>query len=248
MLNVVKASFYKMFHDKAFWISLAGTAGWALVVIAAQVLTSKTRGITDLSQLANRWYGFIGLHSIEVPLIFSAVVLFSGDFRDKSWKLLIAKGITKTSYFLSKLISMLCLTTIISFISILTIAICNVVILHAPMDAAYVGNVLLYFLGQTLAHFSIAVLVITVICIVKRGEIASAVCMVMMVLGYVILHGIESSLAFGEVITDHWAFSQTAFVEFGGAANWGRLFITFLGYLVICSAFTILYLKHKDVE
>ena len=248
MLNAVRASFYKMFHDKAFLISIGGTVCWAVIVILAQLLTSKARGITDVSQLANRWYGFIGLHSIEVPLIISAAITFSGEFKDKSWKLLIAKGISRTSYFLSKLISMACLTVIICFVSILATAVGNVVLLHATMDLNYVVNVFAFFLGETVAHLSIAVLTITVICIVKRGEIAVMICLALMVLGYVILHGIESALSLGEVITDYWAFSQTGFVEFAGAVSWGRLFITLLGYLVVCSLIAITILNHKDVE
>lgn len=247
MLNAMRASFYKMFRDKAFAFCLLGTACWSIIVIMAQVFTSSARGIADVSELANRWYGFIGLHAIEVPLIISAVLLFSGEFRDKSWKPLIAKGISKTSYFLSKLISMLCLTVILCFVSILTLAIGNVVLLHATMDSSYIGNVLLFFLGQTIAHCSIAIVTIMVICIVKRGEIASILCL-MMVLGYVILRGLENALSLGELITDYWAFSQTAFVDFGMVTNWGRIFITFLGYLVVCSVITITFLKSKDIE
>lgn len=248
MLNVMRASFYKMFRDKAFWISIAGTACWAMIVIIAQVLTSRSRGISDVSQLANRWFGFIGLHSIEIPLIMSAVLLFSGEFRDRSWKLLIAKGISKTSYFFSKLICMLCLTVIISFVSIMTLAISNVVLLHATMDATYVGNTLRFFLGETIAHFSIAVLIITIICIVKRGEIASMICLFLMIFGYVIFHGLETTLSLGEVITDYWAFSQTAFVDFAGPVLWGRIVLTFLGYLTACSLITVLFFKNRDIE
>ena len=248
MLNVMRASFYKMFRDKVFWISIAGTACWAMIVIMAQVLTSKARGISDVSQLANRWYGFIGLHSIEIPLIISAVLLFSGEFRDRSWKLLIAQGISKTSYFFSKLISMLCLTVIISFVSILTLAIGNVALLHATMDASYVGNVLKFFWGETIAHFSIAVLTIMIICIVKRGEIASMICLFLMIFGYVIFHGLEAALSLGEVITDFWAFSQTAYVDFEGTVLWGRIVLSFLGYLAACSLISVLFLKNRDVE
>lgn len=248
MLNVIRASFYKMFRDKAFGICMAGSAAWALIVIMAQVLTSSARGITDVSELVNRWYGFIGLHVIEVPLIISAVLLFTGEFRNKSWKLLIAKGISRTSYFFSKLISMACLTVIICFISILTLAIGNVLLLHAGMNAAYVGHVLVFFLGQVLAHLSIAVLTMAIICIVKRGEIASIICLFLMVFGYVTLSGVEKAFSIGEVITDFWAFSQTAFVEFNGPILWGRLFTSFLGHLVICSLIAITFLKCKDVE
>lgn len=248
MLNAMRASFYKMFRDRAFIPCLAGTIFWSVIVIMAQILTSSSRGIQDLSELANRWYGFIGLHAIEVPLIVSAVLLFSGEFRDKSWKLLIAKGISRTSYFLSKLVSMLCLTLIISFLSIMTLAIGNVSLLHATMNAAYVGNVLLFFLGQTIAHFSIAAVTIMVICIVKRGEIASMLCLMLMVLGYAILHGLENALSAGEVITDYWAFSQTAFVDFAGVTLWGRICIACLGYLTACSVITITFLNHRDIE
>ena len=143
---------------------------------------------------------------------------------------------------------MLCLTLIISFLSIMTLAIGNVSLLHATMNAAYVGNVLLFFLGQTIAHFSIAAVTIMVICIVKRGEIASMLCLMLMVLGYAILHGLENALSAGEVITDYWAFSQTAFVDFAGVTLWGRICIACLGYLTACSVITITFLNHRDIE
>ncbi len=248
MLNVTKASLYKMFHDKAFWLCLAGTVAWAMVVIAAQVLTAGSRGISDVSQLANRWQGFIGLHSIEVPLIMSAVVLFSGEFRDKSWKLLIAKGISKASFYASKLISILTLTVIISFVSIMTTAIANVVVLHATLDGTYVMNCLTFFMGECLAHLTIATVVLAVIFLVRLGEIAAIISMFLMVFGYVIFHAVEMALGFGEVITDFWAFSQTAFVDFGGAIHWGKLGIVFLGYLTVCSVIVIASMALRDIE
>ena len=248
MLNAMRASFYKMFHDRIFWLSLAGTAAWAIVVIMAQVLTAGVRGITDVSELANRWYGFIGLHSIEVPLIVSAVLLFSGEFMNKSWKLLIAKGISRTSFFFSKVICIVVLTVIISFVSILTTAIGNVVLLHAAFDAAYVGHVFLYFLGETIAHMTIAVLIITIISLTKRGEVASMICFFLMVFGFAILSNLEEALSVGEIITDIWAFDQTAFVEFAGPTRWGWLGLMLLVHLVVCGTVSVLYLNKNDVE
>ena len=121
-------------------------------------------------------------------------------------------------------------------------------LLHATMDAAYVGNVIEFFLEETMAHFSIAVLTISLICIIKRGEIASIICLFLMVFGYVTLSGVEKAFSFGEVITDFWAFSQTAFVEFNGPVAWGRILISLLGHLVICSLIAIAFLSRKDID
>jgi len=227
---------------------MAGTVAWAIVVIMAQVLTSSARGIADTSQLANRWYGFIGLHCVEVPLIISAVILFTGEYRDKSWKLFIAKGITRASYYFAKLICMLLLTVIITFTSLMTVAISNIIVLHAAFDGAYVWNVLQYILGQILAHCSIGAVVMMVICLTKRGEIASIVSLGMMIFGYVMLHGIETAMGLGEVVTDAWAFSMTAFVDFGGPTQWGRLIVALLGYLVVCSLVVIAWISRRDIE
>ena len=248
MLRVTRASLYKMFHDKALWLCLAGTVAWALIVIIAQVMTASARGISDVSQLANRWYGFIGLHSIEVPLILCAVLLFTGEYHDKSWRLLIARGISTTNYYVSKLICMILLTVIISFTSIMTTAIANVVVLHAPFSMAYVGEVLRFFVAECLAHLTIAVFVLTVIFLVRRGEIAVMVSMFFMVFGYVILFGLEETIGIDSVITDAWAFSQTAFVEFAGPVGWVRLCVTFVCYLVVCSLLVIGFLKCRDIE
>ena len=248
MLKVTKASLYKMFHDRALWLCLVGTVAWAMIVITAQVMTASARGISDVSQLANRWYGFIGLHSIEVPLILCAVLLFSSEYRDKSWRLLIARGISTTNFYVSKLICMLLLTVIISFTSIMTTAIANVVILHAPFSMAYVGEVLRFFVAECLAHLTIAVFVLTVIFLVRRGEIAVMISLFFMMYGYVILFGLEEAFGIDAILTDAWVYSQTAYVEFGGYVDWLRLCVTFVCYLVVCSLLVTCFLKCRDIE
>lgn len=248
MLNAMKASLYKMFHDRAFRLCLVGTVAWAMIVIMAQVLTAGSRGIEDVSQLANRWGGFIGLHSIEVPLIMSAITLFTGEFRDKSWKLLIAKGISRSSYYFSKLVSILLLTGIISFSSIATTAIANVLLLHATLDGAYLRSCILFSMGQCLAHMTIATLVLAVIFLIRSGEIAAIISMFAMVFGYVILHVVEMALGLGELITDIWAFSQPAFVEFAGPISWARLGLVLIGHLAVCSVIVMVRMSIRDIE
>lgn len=237
-----------MFHDRALWICLAGTVAWAMVVIIAQVMTASTRGISDVSQLANRWYGFIGLHSIEVPLILCAVLLFTGEYHDKSWRLLIARGISTTDFYVSKLICMLLLTVIVSFTSIMTTAIANIVILHAPFSMVYVGEVLRFFVAECLAHLTIAVFVLMVIFLVRRGEIAVMISMFFMVFGFVILKGLEEAFGIDAFFKDVWVYSQTAYVEFAGPVQWLRLCVTFVCYLVVCSLLVIGLLKCRDIE
>lgn len=143
---------------------------------------------------------------------------------------------------------MFLLTVIISFTSIMTTAVGNVVVLHATFDGAYVTHVLRFFLAQCIAHLSIATLVFTIICNVRRGEIVMIISMFSMIFGYVILSGVERALGIGECITDFWAFSQPAFVEFDGAVQWGRMSVTLLKYLVAGSLITMAVLMRRDVE
>ena len=249
MLTLIRASFYKMFHDRAFLLCMIGTVLWTFLVEAAQVFTMDARGIADISQLANKWNTFSGLHAIEVPLIFIAIILFSAEYKDKSWKLLIAKGISKTGYFISKLLCILVLTLIISMITILTNAVGNVIFFHAPLSSTYIVYVLKFLCGQYLAHASIAVLILFVIFVTRSGEIASGLCMTMMIFSYVILSKLEAALNIpDQLLVRCCPFCQTAEMEFGGYTNWLQISLVFAGYLIFCTLAVVLVFGRRDVE
>lgn len=249
MKNVIRASFYKLFRDKATWISMAGTAAWSLFI--GLMLTWIADGKLDASDVMGRekyWRDFIGYHAVTVPLLVSSIVLFTSEFKDKSWKLLVARGISKVGYYYSKLLCILTLTVMISFVATLFGAIFGVAAVGMTFDAAFAGLLIKYFVCQSIAHGTAAVLILTIFFWVKNSEVSSSVNMVLLMFGTMALSKIETALSLGDALTGGWAFAQPLRISFAGAKEWLHVLIVFAAYLMACSLTVILFGVRGDVD
>lgn len=249
MKNMIRASFFKLFHDKAIWISLAGTVAWSLFLCFALIWISDGKLIlTNFVTMERYWRDFIGYHAIMVPLLVSSIVLFTSEFKDRSWKLFIARGISKASFYFSKVPVILFLTALICFVSILTGAVFSLAALGAPMSKLYLGFVLRFYCLQVIAHGTAAILILSISFLIKVSEISSSLNMVLLVLGTMALSKLEGALFLGDALTGSWAFAQPLRVCF---AQWNdvlRFVLTFAVYLVVCSLVVILFTARRDVE
>ena len=249
MKNVIRASFHKMFHDKAFWVSLAGTAGWSVFIgMALTWIADAKLDVTDVSVVEKYWRDFLGFYVVSIPLLVSSTVLFTSEFKDKSWKLLVARGISKTKIYFAKMLCMLLLSTLITFVAILTGAIYSVAALGVPMSVAYAVSVLKYFALQAIAHGTAAVFVLSVYHLIKASEVSSSLNMILLVFGTMALSKIEDALSLGDALTGCWAFAQHACVSFVGPSDWIHVVVTFAAYLIVCSLAVIVLTSRGDVE
>lgn len=248
MMNAIRASFYKMFHDKSFGLSLIFTALWGLTIGGVRYLTMGTRGISDVSQTSPFWGAYLGGHPIVLPLIVCIVLFFTGEYKDHSWKLLIAKGVSKVSYYVSRVISVITLSFIISAVAVLSGMICDLTAYGGSFSAGYLFDCVKFALGQGYANSVVAILVLSVSMIIKSGEIAAFISSCMLVFGYYFLNKLQIAMNLGEILTDVWAFDLSAFAEFGEPGNWGWISLMLLLYLVVFGGITIFVLGHRDVE
>ncbi|MBQ3905282.1 MAG: hypothetical protein II743_00795 [Lachnospiraceae bacterium] len=249
MKNVIRASLYKMFHDKALRICLVGTAIWALLVsVMLTWAADGEMGLSDPWLLAKYWRDFISYHSINIPLLTSVAVLLSAEYKDQSWRLWIAKGISQLSYYFTKLLCALTLVIMISFIAILTGAVFGVLALGMPMSGLFVLTMLKFFAGQCIAHMTVAVLGFTLVFLLRNGDIASCINMLLLVFGTMVLSKLEKAWELGEVLTGAWAFGQFEYATFGLGIDLMRLLVVFVSYLAVCSLIAFLIATHRDVS
>ncbi|MBQ9489424.1 MAG: ABC transporter permease [Lachnospiraceae bacterium] len=249
MKHMIRASFYKLFHDKATWIGLVGTAVWSLLVGSMIAWSADAKlDLSDTYALEKYWRDFMAFHAIRIPLLVSASTLFTTEFKDKSWKLLIARGISKTSFFFSKVLCILVLTIMISFVAITTGAAYGTCALGMQTDGAFAGNLFRYFLLQTVAHGTAAILILAISFLIKIGEISSSLNMVLMIFGTMVLSKLEGALSLGDALTGSWAFAQPMLISFTGQSEWIRILIVFAAYLILCSLAVLLVERSRDIE
>ena len=249
MKNMIRASFYKLFHDKATWISLAGTAAWSLFV--SVMLTWIADGKLNASgamATEKYWRDFMGYHAVMVPLLVSSIVLFTSEFKDKSWKLFVARGISRAGYYFSKLPCILTLAVMLSFVAITIGAAYGVVVLGMQFNAILAVLLLRYFMLQSVAHGTAAVLILTIYFLIKVSEVSSSINTILLMFGTMALSKIETALSLGDALTGVWAFAQPLRVSFAGADDWIWILIVFAAYLAACSLAVILFCVRGDVE
>ncbi|MBR6477436.1 MAG: hypothetical protein IKS85_03210, partial [Lachnospiraceae bacterium] len=191
---------------------------------------------------------YLGGHPIVLPFIVCIVLFFTSEYKDHSWKLLIAKGVSKVSYYVSRLLSAFALAFIISGVAILSGITCDLTMFGGKLSAGYLWNVLTFAVGQGYANCVIATLVLSLSMIIKSGEIAAFLSSCMLVFGYYFLHKLEVAMNWGEALTSVWAFDLSAYMLFGEPMNWGWVTIVFLAYLAVFSAITLFVLSRRDVE
>ena len=249
MKNMIRASFYKLFHDKATWIGLAGTAVWSLCVgLALTWISDGKQNLGDVYALEKYWRDFMGYHAIMIPLLLSAVSLFTMEFKDKSWKLFVARGISKTSFYFSKVLCILLVTVMNCCVGILTGAIFAAAVLGMPVNMTIAVLVLKYLLLQVIAHCTAAILVLAISFVLMNSEVASSLNMILFVFGTMALSKIEAALGFGDMLTGSWAFAQPLQISFLGTSDVLRLMLVLVGYLVVCSLAVILFTANRDIE
>jgi len=248
MKRLMKASFYKMLHDRALWICLGGTVLWTL--LTATMLSWIADGQVDFADplaVMKYWRDLVSYHCINVPLLIGMVLLFSAEYKDGSWKLMIAKGIPQMGYFFAKLLGSLILMVLISVCALLTGEIYGVWALGMPFDAAVAVSLLKFTTGQCIAHGTVTILCFTILFAERNGEAASCTSMLLMVLGTMALSKMQNALGWGDALTGSWAFGQFEYVLFGGEGAWLRLLLVFAAYLVICGAAAWI-MTRRDVE
>ena len=105
MLNLIRSDFYKAIHGKVLKVCFLMMIGWIFLCAYAQKATIGMREYfvgTEVS--ANYWDSFFNYYPVVFPLIIFCSYYFSNDFRQGTVKHYIEKGLSRWSYFFSKLV------------------------------------------------------------------------------------------------------------------------------------------------
>ena len=248
MTKMIRASFYKMFQDKASVYCLVGTVLWTLLIIwFINWPTDDGLKLMNPENLEKFWREVISMQSVSIPLLISMIVLFSAEYKDQSWKLVIAKGVSQAEYYFVKLLCCLTLQVKICFFAILTATLVGWGSMSMPMNGAMLGAIFRYFAGQCVAHAPVTVFAFTVIFLLRNPEVASAVNVLLLVFGGTLLSKLEKAYQLGNALTGIWAFDQFQYVVFDGEVAWAHVGIIFLAYLAVCGLTVSITSAHRDI-
>lgn len=105
MLNLIRADFYKAIHGKVLKVCFLMMTGWIFLCAYAQKATIGMREyLVDTEVSVNYWDSFFNYYPVVFPLIIFCSYYFSNDFRQGTIKHFIEKGLSRWSYFFSKLV------------------------------------------------------------------------------------------------------------------------------------------------
>lgn len=248
MINCIRASIYKMFHDRKIVLCFLGTALWTLTVIVVYYVFKSSIGM-DVSQLTPILDTFLAGHPIELPLILTCSILFSSEFRDRSWTMLLSKGISKKEYYFAKFTCAVLLAASFTLISFIVVVPADILISRGgAVSSGYFWELGAFIVGQILANAVIASFMLCTIIICKRGEVPATVNAVFMVMGYPLMHKVEQALGLGETLTNYWIYSLQYHVNPGMPHQWGVLLVSFVLYLILFSLISLCFLYKRDAE
>jgi len=252
MTKMIRASFYKMFHDKASTLCLVGTALWTLLIIWFIIWfinwpTDHGLNLMDSELLVKFWRDVFSMQSVSVPLLTGMIVLFSAEFKDQSWKLVIAKGVSQAEYYFVKLLCCLWLEIKICFFVTMTATLVGWGSMNMPMNGVMLGTIFQYFVGQCIAHAPMTVLAYTVVFLIRTPEVASSFNILLLFFGSLLLRKLEGAFGLGNVLTGVWAFEQYQFVVFNGPIEWIYVGTIFGAYLMVCGLIVCVSSARRDL-
>ena len=248
MTKMIRAAFYKMYQDKASALCLVGTALWTLLIIGF-INWAPEDGLNLMvpEHLAKYWREVFSMQSVSIPLLTGMTVLFSAEFKDQSWKLVIAKGVSQAEYYFVKLLCCLWLEVQVCFAATLTATLVGWGSMNMPMSGAMLWTIFLYFVGQCIAHAPMTVLAYTVVFLFRNPEVASTFNILLLFFGSLLLRKLGGAFGIGNALTGIWAFEQYQFVVFGGPTEWIYVGIIFLAYLVVCGLVVCVSSARRDL-
>lgn len=263
MINMIKAELYRVTKGKTIWIT-----GIILILFVVFTVASETIGTSgvDVGETANQlasmesaWTGYQAAFTIMsmtnflqyffLPIL---IVIIGTDFSNLVCKNSITKGITRTKYYLSKLVVTYFICTILALIyllcGILTATVLNG--FHGAFSLIYVKDILTIFIPQLLILFALASIAAAVLVISKK-VVASTVAyivvpLIIQIIFYFITQaapGIGDTLVYFELFSSISnigmnAFTSNELLAFSGIS---------IAYVVISTTIGVYLFKKSDI-
>jgi len=250
MLNLIRADFYKAIHGKVLKVCFLMMTGWIFLCAYAQKATIGMREYlvgTEVS--ANYWDSFFNYYPVVFPLIIFCSYYFSNDFRQGTVKHYIEKGLSRWSYFFSKLV----IGWIVSFFFLVSAfligLLCNKIFFGiSGLTFTSISNIVSYIFCEALYHMAVSTLAISLVFLIRNSSVSMAVNALLIFFGYLVLHGLESILGLGYNITIFWAISNINKTRIDMAVQWlPTAIIIFFAYMIIFGGVVGTIFKKRDI-
>lgn len=174
---------------------------------------------------------------------------FSNDFRQGTVKHYIEKGLSRWSYFFSKLV----IGWIVSFFFLVSAfligLLCNKIFFGiSGLTFTSISNIVSYIFCEALYHMAVSTLAISLVFLIRNSSVSMAVNALLIFFGYLVLHGLESILGLGYNITIFWAISNINKTRIDMAVQWlPTAIIIFFAYMIIFGGVIGTIFKKRDI-
>lgn len=250
MLNMVRADFYRVFQGKKFKLCLLFTFVW---VISCALLQEGTVAIREtfagLKINIDYWNSFWGYHPVMIPLITFCCMEFITDFKQKTIKLYVAKGISKWSFLFSKIFMGWIAAFAFVVVALFAGIICDVIMWGGNLSAFLSINFIGYLLEYGIAHATAATFIISIIFLMRGNGICSVINLLLLIYGYFILNKMELAMGQNELITRFWVYSNIGSIEMGNLARMlPEILLLFALYFIVFGLFSGVIFNRLDIE
>lgn len=249
MLNIIHADFYRTIHGKVYKVCVFLTIFWVFFSSYAQSATLLVRERLAGSEISiDYWNSFFNYYPVVFPLMIFCSYFTANDFKQGTIKNYISRGVSRKNYYFSKLIIGWFASFTFLIIAFITGFFCNRLFFGGGFTDSSVENILSYFFCQLSFHCAVAILGVSVTFLIKNSTISAMINLILIIFGYMCIHGIENSLGLGYGLSIFWAFSNISKTRIEQAPQWiPTAIIVFVTYTIISGIISNFALYKKDI-
>ena len=250
MINLIRADWYRAIHGKAFRLCMLLTLGWVFLCAYMQHATIALRENLSGGEITIDYiHSFFNYNPITLPLIIFCSSFVANDFRQKTVKHYMEKGIDRWKYFVSKMV--------IGWLAAVIFLACAFAMgffcykMYFDTGSAVeisVQNILIFVICQMLCHMSVATFAVFVTGMIRNSSASMAVNFIFMFFGYLGLSGLMKMISFDFDISLLWAYSTVGMTSIGVGMPWTIwVILVFLGYFIVFNGILMVIYKKKDI-
>lgn len=249
MIRLIRSQLYKMFHNTIFWICILITIGSVLFYSVFDSLRPEIAA--NGLQLVDYFSILFQNYSTGLPVLIFCVIFASEDFTCGAIHYYLAKGITRTQYYISKLITCALAAIIYVFVAAISGTVISHFLWHnlSSFAAISILQLAFFFFCQSILHISYAAFIVFTCFLFKNSVISSVFNMFLLIFGFLILHKIEDMIWGTYVISMYWPVAMFQRVQVLTAAEWFSIVAAiFVIYVLVITFIGILVTQKKDVK
>ncbi len=250
MINLVRADMYRAVRSKETKACFLLTIVWVFLCAYAQSATINMREtLAGVEVTIDYWNSFFNYYPVVLPLVIFCSYYAANDFKQRTVKHYMERGISRWKYYLSKLVVGWTVAALLLLVAFATGMVCYKLFFETN-DVSYMtlGNMLPYILCEMLCHMAVATFVISMVFFIRNSTVCMIINFVCFFFGYFALNSVRDLLNIDYDFTAFWAFSSVQGIGIERAAqNMPLAILIFFGYLIILGGLTMLHFRKRDV-